>query len=80
MIGKIMNKLKERKMRGYLDLTTSNYLNDKKWQYIPFKIVSRPYHRWALVFAGSMALTSLILPCDFGLGAYAGFKFLGKYG
>jgi len=78
-ITKIKNKLIQRKQRGYLDLTSNTYQNDKKWQYIGLKLVTRPYKKIAMVIAGSMMLCSLILP-DLGLGIYGGIKYLGKYG
>lgn len=76
----IKNKIFQGKQKDYLDLTNPNYKNDKKWQYIGLEVVTRPYKKFALAIAGSLALFSIILPADFGLGMLAGYKFLVRFG
>lgn len=83
MIQKIKNKLdnlNRRREREYLDLTTPDYQNDKKWQYLPFKIVSRPYHRWAVVVAILIVSLAIIPILNVAITIPLAIKFLGRFG
>ena len=70
---KIKNPFKNKK---YLDFTNDSW---KSEIYLGYKIIYRPYKKLILTLSLMLASLSLIIP-DLGLGIFAGFKLLMRYG
>lgn len=70
----MINKIKNTK---YVDFTNEDWKEDFM---IGMKLITRPYRKPILAAALALIIVSIIAPLDFGLGAYSGYKLLGRFG
>ncbi len=83
MIKKIRNKavsLIEAHRAPILDLTNNDWKNDKKFNLVGLKILTKPYNRIALGVAIFTFILTSLFPGPNVLGFYLVKLILGKYG